>query len=169
MGKILSSLLCAAILVFSFNAQAAGFKCGAGIKIDARNAPYSTLTAVNGQHVGINDILELRSEVMTAVAGEYRFRRPPGALPAGSLFKMIYRDGSRECAVVATTSSSLGAVPVPNTARPNPGGTLEVESTALYIQQFQRPGPNVSGWYRVCYDYYSDGEVTATECHIEPF
>jgi len=168
MGKVISLLLCAVIFVFSSTAGAAGFKCGVGLKIDARNAVYSHLPAVNGQDVGINDIIDLRGEVMTAVAGEYRFTRP-GSLPAGSLFKMIYKDGSRECAVVATTSGSVGVVPVPDTARPNPGGTLEVENTALYIQQFLRPSPTVSGWYRVCYDYYSNGEVTATECHIEPF
>lgn len=161
-------LLCALVLVFSSNAHAAGFKCGAGLKIDARTAAYSHLPAVNGQHVGIGDITDLRGEVMAAVAGQYRSTRP-GVLPAGSLFKMIYRDGSRECAIVATTSGSVGVVPVPGTARQNPGGTLEVENTALYIQQFLRPSPTVSGWYRVCYDYYSNDDVTATECHIEPF
>lgn len=46
---------------------------------------------------------------------------------------------------------------------------MEVENTSLYIQQFQRPQGNVAGWYRVCFDYYSNGQLTTTECHIEPF
>lgn len=168
MGKVVSLLLCAVILVFSSYANANGFKCGAGVRIDVRNPPYSTLQAVANQYVTINDMGELRGEVMTAVAGAYRFGRP-GSLPSGSVFKVIYRDGSRECAFVATTIGSAGAFPIPGTSRSNPGGVREVENTSIYVQQFLRPSPTVSGWYRVCFDYYSNDELTATECHIEPF
>lgn len=69
MGKIWGLLLCTGFLVFSSNASAV-LKCGtAGIKIDVKNLPYSTLDSVTKQDVGISDEWVLRAEVMTSVAG----------------------------------------------------------------------------------------------------
>lgn len=167
MGKIFGLLLCVGFMAFSSPASAV-LKCGtAGIKIDARNFPYSAVSAVQKQDVGITDDWSLRAEVMTGVAGAYRLQF--GSLGPGSMFKMIYKDGTRECAAVGSTTASLGTVPVPGTASNGPNAVLEVENTSLYIQQFQRPQTGVAGWYRVCFDYYSNGQLTTTECHIEPF
>lgn len=167
MGKIISLLLCAVVLGFSSNAHAI-LKCGTGIKMDVRNLPYSILPSVANQDVGITDDIDVRNGVLSAVAGAYRATHP-GSLPPGAMFKVIYKDGSRECGAVASTTGSLGAVAVPNTAVNGPNGVLEVEKTNIYIQQFLRPSMTVAGWYQVCYDYYSNGELTESECHIEPF
>lgn len=48
-----------------------------------------------------------------------------------------------------------------------PGEGLAVENTNMYIRQFQRNGTN--GFYQVCYDYYSNGELTETQCSVQPW
>lgn len=163
---VLISLCMSALAVCYANEAHAMLKCGGnGTKIDAGLSPYSALPQGNGITAYSEE--ELRSTAITSFAGAYRLANGVGALPVGSTFKVIYQDDSRECAQIVSTTGSFGAVPVAGTQRDS-AGTGEVEDTDLYIRNFQRNYPR-NGWYRVCYDYYSDGYLTATECNIYPW
>lgn len=138
-----------------------------GPAIDARLPPYSGLSAVANQNIGAFDEDVLRGNVMTAVIGAYRGLHGPTSMDPGKTFKMIYKDASKECGVVVNRVGSLGAIPVPDTQRPAPGnGPIDVENTRIYLQQFNRIN-QLHGSYQVCYDYYSDGVLTATQCTVQ--
>lgn len=141
-------------------------KCGGGgTKVDTHLTPYSSLPMVNG--LNAYSEAELRSAAITQFAGAYRVANGILTLPVGSTFKVIYQDDSRECAQVVSTTGSFGAGPIAGTQRDS-AGTWEVEQTDLYIRNFQRNVPR-SGWYRVCYDYYSDNVLTESSCSIYPW
>jgi hypothetical protein len=82
----------------------------AGITIDARTFPYNQ---VNSDH-DINDgsDFDSRNSAGTGLAGAYRAVH--GGLPVGTKFTVIYGDGGGETAPVVSTTSTLGAVPDPN-------------------------------------------------------
>jgi uncharacterized membrane protein YgcG len=77
--------------------------------IKASDQPYSSLPAVQG--VTINSEVEIRNAALTAIAGAYRISHGLKTLPVGAQFQVTYTDGSSECGMVDSTTSSLGAVP----------------------------------------------------------
>lgn len=141
-------------------------KCG-GPTIKANNFPMNTWPAVVNSDVGITDEEFVRVGFLTQIAASYRLEFEAGQLPLNSTFKMVYENGSRECARVVSKHSSAGVFPVAGSQKPS-AGPLEVESTSLYLQLFNVNKPE-TGWYTVCYDYYSDGELTETQCTVHPW
>lgn len=141
-------------------------KCG-GPTIRASDSPFNTSPGIVNQDVGITDEELVRIGLLTEIAGLYRSTYGQSKLPVGSTFKMVYKDNSRECATVVSKLASPGVFPVAGSQRSG-GGPLEVEGTSLYIQMFNLNKPEV-GWYTVCYDYYSNGTLTATECSVHPW
>lgn len=91
----------------------AGGVVAAGVSIDGRTEPYRSLSNVNG--TSINSDALIRSVGLTQAAATYRLSHGPSSLPAGSTFQMTWPNGSRESGAITSTTSSLGAVPVPNT------------------------------------------------------
>jgi hypothetical protein len=138
-----------------------------GPAIKANLAPYSSLPAITNQDVGITDDEIVRSSVMTAVAGAYRVHNGVGTLPIGSTFKMVYKDGTRECGHVISRTGSIQVNPVPNSQREY-AGPGEVEGTSWYINLFNRNQPQ-TGFFTVCWDYYTNGVRTDTECEVHRF
>ena len=156
-------------LAFASSAQALKH-CPSATTLDTRILPYSTPSAVSGQYVTVDDDQDIRQSVMTSVIGTHRSTHGLFTLPPGSMFKIIYRDGSRECGAVISSNSSVMGDPIPDTAR-RPSDPIIVEDTKIYIQkyQFERPAGSPQAWFNVCYDYYTNGVLTDSECHIEPF
>jgi hypothetical protein len=165
-SKGLRNLLAAAFPMSVSVPVRAALNCG-GPTLNANLAPYNTLHTVTSQNVGIDDEDAVRIGQMTAMAGEYRSKNGPGTLGPGKPFGVIYENRSKECGIVITTTGSTGAVPVPGSKRAPPREGLAVENTNMYIRQFQRNGTN--GFYQVCYDYYSNGELTETQCSVQPW
>ncbi|MBN8738402.1 MAG: hypothetical protein J0H86_02755 [Xanthomonadaceae bacterium] len=159
------AILLIATSVFSAPASAL-LKCG-GPTIRASDAPFSTSPGIVNQDVSIADDEFVRVGLLTEMAGLYRSTYGLSKLPVGSTFKMVYKDNSRECATVISKLASPGVFPVAGSQRVG-GGPMEVENTSLYIKMFNLNKPEV-GWYTVCYDYYSNGSLTATECTVHPW
>lgn len=161
-----AALLLLACLALSPSAHALK-QCPSATTIDARLPTYQTAANL---HVTVADSEEVRSGVLTSAIGMYRLQNGILKLPVGSMIKMIYRDGSRECAAVISRTGTPMGDPIPDTAR-RPGDTVTVEDTIIYIKkyQFERPAGSAQAWFNVCYDYYTNGVLTDSECHIEPF
>lgn len=158
MGRVILLLLSG---VFCQQAQAV-LNCG-GPTIDVREKPYKDIQSVIEQSVGISDEQAVRASQLHAVAGAYREKYGWQTLGNGSSFKMIYKNGTRECAVVVNKLNSYGTVPIDGTQ--SDGMTFNVESSRWFIRQFSTSG--FHGTYRICYDYYSNGEWTATQCTVK--
>ncbi|MDC8013898.1 hypothetical protein [Tahibacter soli] len=145
----------------------AQLNCG-GPTLNTNQPPYSQLETVRNSFVTIEDEEAVRSGLITALVGAYRSIPGNGtfSLPPGSPVRVVYEDRSKECGIVISQTGSMSAVPVPGSRREAPGGGAGGgENTNMYIRQFQRNG--VNGFYQVCYDYYSNGELTETQCSVQ--
>lgn len=153
------------LVAVSSPAAVASLNCG-GPALNTNQPPYSLLPEVLNSLTTIHDEEAVRSDLMTRLVGAYRAKNGITSLPAGSSVRVIYEDQTRECGLVVTPIGSMGVVPVPGSSREGPGGgTGGVENTNMYIRQFQRNG--LHGSYQVCYDYYSNGELTETQCSVQ--
>lgn len=143
--------------------HAAGLlKCN-GPNVDIRKPEYNISSTIRNTTIGAFGDLEIRVNVMVAAVGIYRSENGASSLRAGMTFKMIYKDGTRECGAMTSGGSSITAVPIDDTQRD--GQTLEVEDTSVYIQQFRPIGMGgIHGTYQICYDYFSNCELTTTQC-----
>jgi hypothetical protein len=110
-----------ALLLLSGLSSVAYAGCG-GPSIDASKAPYNGYPAIQG--ISTSSDVETRIAADTAAAGSYRFNNGSKTLPVGSTFKITYGDASSECVMVTSTSSTMGAAPIPGTqqAAPAPSG-----------------------------------------------
>lgn len=163
--SILASLLLLVLGGLSTQASAM-LKCN-GPTIKTTVAPMNTWPAVVNEDVGVGDNEFVRVGFLSKIAASYRLQHGLDKLPLNSTFKIVYEDGSRECARVVSKASSAAVFPVAGSQKAS-AGPMEVESTSLYIQMFQVNKPEI-GWYTVCYDYYSNGTLTATECTVHPW
>ena len=70
--------------------------------------------------------------------------------PVGASFKMVYGDGTRECARVINPLGTVGAGPIPDTQRDAPA----FEGNEAGFQDIRSPGIQrnfpINGQYRVC-------------------
>lgn len=90
------------------------------ITIDARAAPYNNVVAANG--VGISSIYEVRQPAMLALVGAYRTLHGLNSIPQNSQVQIIYRDGTKEKALVTCAVGTPCVEPVPGTQQPASGG-----------------------------------------------
>lgn len=95
----------------------AGGVIAAGVSIDGRTEPYRSLSNVNGTSTNSDSLI--RNVGLTQAAATYRLSHGPSSLPAGSTFRMTWPNGSSEGGAITSTTSSLGAVPIPNTQCPS--------------------------------------------------
>jgi hypothetical protein len=161
--KVLFVLLIGVGLSLVAPPAAARLGCHLGPKIDFRDPLYSLLPNVQTQNnVGAYDEESLRTGLMTRLTAAYRLNHGSNALPVGSTFKMVYKDGTRECGRIETHFGTPQARPVENSQRPY-AGPGEVEETSSYMNLFNRNRPQV-GFYTVCWDYYTNGVRTDSEC-----
>ena len=79
---------------------------------------------------------------------------------------MIYKNRTRECGIVTGAVNSYGTVPLDGTQRD--GSSFVVEESSWYLRQFRPTGAYaMHGTYQICYDYYSNGELTDTQCTVQ--
>lgn len=163
----LSQLLALLFIALASPSALATLNCN-GPSINVNQAPYNVLPAVQNQNVGAYDEDVLRTNVMTAVVARYRIEHGPRSIDPGKTFKITYKDRTKECGVVTGLTGSVAAVPIPGTRRDAPGDGMAVENTSVYLRQFNQNQANqLHGTYQVCYDYYSNGELTATQCSVQ--
>ncbi len=160
-----NSLLAIPLYLGLIGSASAAIDCGPNAPtIDTRQSPYSALQTVH--NVAVYSDFEVRNETLSQLAGAYRTKNGIAKLPAGATFKVIYEDGSRECAGVVSATSSLGAVPIPNTQK-------EVgyyEDSGGYLRNFTRTSSSGSFYaYNICFDYYTNGRVTDTQCSVTTY
>jgi hypothetical protein len=167
MNRKLLALLFASVGIGVLSAPAHGRITCLGPKINFGQLPYSALPELNNlSNIGAYDEDVLRTRLMTGLTAAYRGIHGLSTLPVGSTFKMVYKDGSRECGRVDSRMGSVQAMPVENSQRPY-AGPGEVEETSSYLNLFNRNRPQ-SGFYQVCWDYYTNGVLTDSECEIHP-
>lgn len=101
-------------------ALTAGVAIASGIVINGAAAPYNQLSNVQGTTVDSD--WEVRTAGLSQAAATYRLTNGLGELPVGSRFQMRWGNSSHEVGDITSTSSSVGAVPVPGTQfGPNQG------------------------------------------------
>lgn len=154
LGLLLSAASPAVVL-----AGPAGLKCGA-TTIDVRQAPYSTTPGIQGSNVNVYSNENDRIALDSAMAAKYRAINGAGTLAENAIFRAIYKNGSRECVGITSTGSS-GARPIPGFQRDLNDPVIVEDSITLNYFRVNYPHP---GWYRICYDYFTDGQLTMSEC-----
>lgn len=154
-GLLLSAVSPAAVL-----AGPAGLKCGT-TTIDVRQAPYSTTPGIQGSNVNVYSAENDRIALDSAMAAKYRTINGAGTLGENAIFRAIYKNGSRECVGITSASSSSGARPIPGFQRDLSDPVIVEDSITLNYFRVNYPHP---GWYRICYDYFSNGQLTQSEC-----
>lgn len=90
-----------------------GAAIAAGVSIDGRTAPYSSIPNVRGTTSG--SLWDLRNSGLTQAAATYRIQHGTSSLPKGSTFTMTWPDSSTDRAAIVSTTGSLGAVPIDET------------------------------------------------------
>lgn len=145
---------------------ASGLDCGSGPTLNVNQLPYSGINDIANSYYTIEDSDWDRAALMTRLVAIYRSTYGVTTLPPGAMVKVVFHDRSRECGVVVSRAGTIQAKPVPGTSRTAPGGGAGgVENTNFYLQQFQGNGDH--GYYQICYDYYSNGELTETQCSVQ--
>lgn len=92
----------------------------AGVMIDAIADNYRELSQVAATTVDSPE--DARSLGAAQLAAAYRARSgaPFATLPAGSIFRVVWPDGSSEYVMVVSQASGTGIRPIPGTQRPAP-------------------------------------------------
>lgn len=85
----------------------------AEMTIDSRSPAYRNLSNVNG--TDIHTLWDIRTAGLTQITAAYRLTHGIGSLPAGTVVRVIWGNGSYEKAMVANMAGSMGTVPVPGT------------------------------------------------------
>lgn len=94
----------------------------AGVMIDALADNYRELSQVAATTVASPEAA--RSLGATQLAAAYRAQggAPFATLPPGSVFRVVWPDGSSEYVMVMSQAASTGVRPIPGTQRPAPEG-----------------------------------------------
>ncbi|MBB6246326.1 hypothetical protein [Rhodanobacter sp. A1T4] len=87
---------------------------GKGLSIQTTLPIYKNLSNVVGTDNSSDETIQTAGA--TQVAAVYRLSVAEG-LPAGATFRIVWQDGSSESILVASTTSSLGAVPIPGSQK----------------------------------------------------
>ena len=158
------------VLFFLSTAWAEGCPVGpTAATMNAASKPYSSLPAV--QDVTINSEGEIRNAALTAIAASYRLTHGINTLPVGAQFQVTYSDGSSECAMVDSTTSSLGAVPEPGTQTPPSNGGSGGAAGGGNTGSGAGGGGNIGGGTYVFTCYLEDpdtGARTRVPCNNDP-
>lgn len=161
--------LFAAALLLAFSGTSQAICNGAPA---VRNFPvqsYANAPGIAGQTFSVNDPVATRQAAATAMILQYRSTHGSWSVPPGEVEVIGYSDDSSECMVVLDAYSTYQAAPLDGTQMlytgvPTGGGPVGGD----HHQQ----GPVYADppFIRYeCYDYFSNGAYTGTECSILPF
>lgn len=90
------------------------------VTIDARQAPYSSIPAVQGVTIGSNEFV--RAAGMLALVGAYRSIHGNSSISNPSQVQIVWTDGSKEKAAVTCNVGTPCVAPIPGTEQSPPEG-----------------------------------------------
>lgn len=93
----------------------------ASITINAGGPGYNHLPSV--QNVTIHSDASVRTAALSSLVGAYRTIHGLGSLPTGTVFKVVWGDGSSELAMTVALVGTITAEPIPDTQVEAPAGT----------------------------------------------
>lgn len=158
-----------ALLLLAFSGTSQAICNGAPAVRNFSVQSYGSTPGISGHTFSVNDPVANRQAAATAMILQYRSTHGSWSAPPGEVEVIGYSDNSSECMIVLDAYSTYQAAPLDGTQMlytgvPADGGPVGGD----HHQQ----GPVYSNTPFVryeCYDYFSDGAYTATECSILPF
>lgn len=128
--------------------------------VDARYPPASTQWHATFYGINTQSTSAEREAAFTRAIQIYKGIHGLGSLPNGNALKLVYTDGSMECALVTSQSDTLQGEPIDGTQEAAGGGAGGGGEPLSYY--FYTPA-----WEHICDYQYSDGELVGYVCYYE--